>query len=83
MGNISKFILKGNDYYRLYISKNSNKYFNTTEDINNDTKNSKMFNSLQNDKLSNNIKHFSKINIVYQEIEKSNYNENEYNEEYL
>jgi len=83
MGNISKFILKGNDYYRLYISKNSNKYFNTTEDINNDTKNSKMFNYLQNDKLSNNIKHFSKINIVYQEIEKSNYNENEYNEEYL
>jgi len=83
MGNISKFILKGNDYYRLYISKNSNKYFNTTEDINDDTKNSKMFNSLQNDKISKNIKHFSKINIVYQEIEKSNYNENEYNEEYL
>ena len=42
-----------------------------------------MFNSLQNDKISKNIKHFSKINIVYQEIEKSNYNENEYNEEYL
>ena len=83
MGNISKFILKGNDYYRLYISKNSNKYFTTTEDINDDTKNSKMFNSLQNDKISKNIKHFSKINIVYQEIEKSNYNENEYNEEYL
>ena len=83
MGNISKFILKGNDYYRLYISKNSNKYFNTTEDINDDTKNSKIFNSLQNDKISKNIKHFSKINIVYQEIEKSNYNENEYNEEYL
>ena len=28
IGNISRYILKGNDYNKLYISKNSNKYFN-------------------------------------------------------
>ena len=27
IGYISRYLLKGNDYYKLYISKNSNKYF--------------------------------------------------------
>ena len=34
IGYISRYLLKGNDYYRLYISKNSNKYF--CNDNNND-----------------------------------------------
>ena len=83
MGNISRFILKGNDYYKLYISKNSNKYFNNLEDkIEDNTKQNEHFNSLQNDNLKN-TKQFSKINIVYQEIERQPNNENDYNEEYL
>ena len=60
MSNISRFILKGNDYYRLYISKNSNKYFTNTEDINDDTKQNKMFNSLQNDKIQKILINFQK-----------------------
>ena len=83
MGNISRFILKGNDYYKLYISKNSNKYLNITEDINDDIKENKLFNALQNDKISKNSKQFSNINIVYQEIETIQYNEDKYNEESL
>ena len=27
IGFISKYLLKGDDYYKLYISKNANKYF--------------------------------------------------------
>ena len=84
MSNISRFILKGNDYYRLYISKNSNKYFNNIEDVNNinyNNKNNENFNSLQNYNNKNN-KQFSKINIVYQEIERQTNDENNYNEEY-
>jgi hypothetical protein len=82
MGNISRFILKGNDYYKLYISKNSNKYFNNLEEKIEDNTKQNDFNSLQNDNSKNN-KQFSKINIVYQEIERQPNNENDYNEEYL
>jgi hypothetical protein len=82
MGNISRFILKGNDYYKLYISKNSNKYFNNVEEKIEDNTKQNDFNSLQNDNLKN-TKQFSKINIVYQEIERQPNNENDYNEEYL
>ena len=32
IGYISRYLLKGNDYYRLYISKNSNKYFSNDND---------------------------------------------------
>ena len=32
---ISRYLLKGNDYYKLYISKNANKYF-TNDNLNND-----------------------------------------------
>jgi hypothetical protein len=32
---ISRYLLKGNDYYKLYISKNANKYF-TNDIINNE-----------------------------------------------
>jgi hypothetical protein len=32
IGYISRYLLKGNDYYRLYISKNSNKYFTNDND---------------------------------------------------
>ena len=47
IGYISRYLLKGNDYHRLYISKNSNKYFNNeNEDI--DMKND-MKNNIKND----------------------------------
>ena len=38
IGYISRYLLKGNDYYRLYISKNANKYFTNDESFDVDTK---------------------------------------------
>jgi len=34
IGYISRYLLKGNDYYKLYISKNANKYFTHENDDN-------------------------------------------------
>ena len=34
IGYISRYLLKGDDYYRLYISKHSNKYFKNDDDDN-------------------------------------------------
>jgi len=37
IGYISRYLLKGNDYYRLYISKNANKYFTNDDSFDVDT----------------------------------------------
>ena len=78
IGSISKFLLKGNDYYKLYISKNANKYYNDHEvdtSTNNNNNNSNDTNDNTNDpNTSNDTKNqYTKLalNIKYQLIEKS------------
>ena len=65
IGYISKYLLKGNDYYRLYISKNSNKYFSHNDDTN-----------IQENTTNTNPLYNKSIPIfTYQNIEKNNINE--------
>ena len=76
IGSISKFLLKGNDYYKLYISKNANKYYNDHEvDTSTNNNNSNDTNDNTNDpNTSNDTKtQYTKLalNIKYQLIEKS------------
>ena len=52
IGYISRYLLKGNDYYRLYISKNANKYF--TNDDNCDLDNNINNNNTNNTNTNNN-----------------------------
>jgi hypothetical protein len=75
IGNISRYLLKGNDYYKLYISKNANKYFTheTDDDINNYQNTNKNINEnepIQNKLFNNLINKNNKNMISYQEIEK-------------
>ena len=73
IGHVSRFLLKGNDYYKSYISKNANKYYNDKGN---------------NDKESNNREHndvkqqYTKLslNIKYQEIDKTIINDDQYDE---
>ena len=37
IGYISRYLLKGNDYHRIYISKNANKYFTNDDSFDIDT----------------------------------------------
>ena len=73
IGSVSRFLLKGNDYYKSYISKNANKYYNDKGNY---------------DKESNNREHndvkqqYTKLslNIKYQEIDKTIINDDQYDE---
>jgi len=73
IGSVSRFLLKGNDYYKSYISKNANKYYNYKE--NNDKE--------SNNGDSNDVKQqYTKLslNIKYQEIDKTITNDDQYDE---
>jgi len=72
IGYISRYLLKGNDYYKLYISKNANKYFTHESDNDTDSQNvSQNINEPINNKLFNNLINKNNKNIFsYQEIEK-------------
>ena len=73
IGSVSRFLLKGNDYYKSYISKNANKYYNDKGNY---------------DKESNNREHndvkqqYTKLslNIKYQEIDKTIITDDQYDE---
>lgn len=47
IGYISRYLLKGNDYYKLYISKNANKYF--THETDDNSNNLQNINQTQNE----------------------------------
>ena len=50
---VSRYLLKGNDYYKLYISKNANKYFNHDTINNDDVDNSTNTNTTNVDNTTN------------------------------
>ena len=50
---ISRYLLKGNDYYKLYISKNANKYFANDNIINEEVANTDTTNTNTNTNTNN------------------------------
>jgi len=78
IGSISRFLLKGNDYYKSYISKNANKYHNDKQ-TNDKESNNREKNDVENNCSKQQYTKLS-LNIKYQEIDKTIINEDQYDE---
>ena len=79
IGSVSRFLLKGNDYYKSYISKNANKYYNDKESNDRDSNHKNFNNSNNNDDDKQQYTKLS-LNIKYQEIEKPIINDDQYDD---